>query len=81
MVHGKNHRPIRAQNLGSHGSKGPLNVPNQLTRGPGTWNIDKRTCGRTLEQHGGGWGHLAVDRVGPGATDLPPLQEASSLLP
>ena len=52
----------------------------------GTWNNDKRTRGKPPEQPGGGWHHLAVPtamvgRVGPDATDLQPMQEASFLLP
>ena len=63
MIHGKNRRPIRVQNSGSHGAMGPFTLPNQDTRGPATWNIENKTRGRPQEQPGGGWGHLAVSRA------------------
>jgi hypothetical protein len=64
MIHGKNHRPIRAHDSGSHGSKGPLPVPNRLTRGLGTWGSDKETHGGLPTQEGSFWAHLAVGRPG-----------------
>src|SRR6185503_16591535 len=62
MIHGKNRRPIRAQSLGSHGSKGPHRAPNRHTRSSGTWKKDKRTRGKQPEKTGGGWAHLPVGR-------------------
>ena len=62
MIHGKNHRPIRVQDSGSHGSKGPHVASNQRTKSLGMRGIDKRTRGRPLEQTGGGWAHLPVGR-------------------
>ena len=73
MTHGKNRRPIRAQNSGSHGSKGPHAAPNQFTRSLGTRGIDKETRGGLPEQ--------GEADVGLGATDLPPSPEASLHLP
>ena len=79
MIHGKNRRPIRAQNSGSHGSMGPFTIPNQLTRGPRTWNIDNRTCGMPQEQHGGGWEHLVVGRPSGPRRHRPPTFGGSFL--
>ena len=52
MIHGKNRRPIRAQNSGSHGSKGPHAAPNRQTRTSGTWKRDRKTHGRPPENLG-----------------------------
>ena len=48
----ENCRPIRAQDSGSHGSKGPLTTPNRLTRSLDTRRIDKETHGGLPEQGG-----------------------------
>ena len=83
MIQGKTCRPIKAQNSGSHGSKGLLTVANRLTRGPGTWNIDRRTRGRPPVQPGGGWGCLAVDRPPWSAewAQVPPTSNLCKKLP
>ena len=65
MIHWKNRRPFRSQNLGSHGSKGPQAAPNRCTRCPGTWNSDLETRGTVIREHrrwgkagrSGGCGH------------------------
>jgi len=62
MIHGKNRRPIKAQNLGSHGSKDPHVVPNRHTKGPGMWNKHWGTRVKPQEEVGGGGAHLAVGR-------------------
>ena len=72
MIHEKNRQPIKAQNPGSHVSKGPLTEPNRLTRSLVTWGIDKETCGGLPEQGGLVGPTMVVSRVGPGTTDLPP---------
>ena len=48
----ENCRPIRAQDSGSHGSKGSLTTPNRLTRSLDTRRIDKETRGGLPEQGG-----------------------------
>ena len=80
MIHGKNRRPIRVQNSGSHGAMGPFTLPNQDTRGPATWNIENKTRGRPQEQPGGGWGHLIVDRLSGPRRHRPPTSGGSFLL-
>ena len=55
-------RPIRAQNSGSRGSKGPHAAPNRHTKGPGMWNKHWGTRVKPQEEVGGGGAHLAVGR-------------------
>ena len=52
MIHEEKCQPIKAQNLGSHGSKGPHAKANRLTRSSSTRENDKGTHGRPLEQRG-----------------------------
>ena len=87
MIQGENYRPIRAQNSGSHVSKGPHSVPKRHTRSPGMWIKDQKTRGGPPEQRGGRWGPLGsrptamLRRLTQGATALPLLQVASWQLP
>ena len=62
MIHGKNHQPIKAQNLGSYGSKVPHAALNRHTRGSGTWQSNKETRGRPPKQRGANGAHLPVGR-------------------
>ena len=78
MIHEKNHRPIRAQDSGSHGPKGSHAAPNRLTRNLGTWKKDNRTRGKRPEKTGGGWAHLPVDRP-PWLAEWAPPPPTSSL--
>ena len=60
MIQGKNHRTIRVQESGSHGSKGPHTASNPHIQRLGTWNKDKRTRGRPPEKPEGGGAQWAV---------------------
>ena len=81
LIHGKNCRPIRAQNLGSHGSKDPHAAPNQHTRNLDTWERRKETCGRPPEQRGAGGAHLPVGRPPWSGPHRPPASAGSFLPP
>ena len=78
MIHGKNCRLIRAQNLGSHGSKSPHTTPNRHTRSSATWKKNKRTRRKQPEKTGGGWAHLPVGQL-PWSAEWAPSPPISSL--
>ena len=77
MIHEEKCRPIKAQNLGSHGSKGPHAASNRRTRSLGKRGIDKRRwLGPPTSRP-----TTMVGRVGPTSIDLQPSGEASYSLP